>query len=205
MRRKINYSISKISKLRLETQMSDKNFSEEFIGEPSLAQLRADFRQSETLGMPIAGAIVWSAFGILALFIAEETMATIALYIMFPILGLAYFIEKLRGKNLFGERNNNPLIKLFLLSVLAVALIVPFAVISSRASDPNLMVLGMAVLSGIVWIFYGWAADDPSGVQHAIIRATGCYAAYSLLPVSFQVSAMCAVVVVCYIYSLAKK
>jgi len=155
--------------------------------------------------MPIAGAIIWASLGFLAIFLAAETIATLALYIMFPILGLAYLLEKLRGKALFGGRNKNPLIKLFLLSVLAVALVVPFAVISSRASDPNLMVLGMAVLTGIVWIFYGWAADDPSGVRHAIIRAIGSYAAYSLLPVAGQVPAICAVVVGCYIYSLAKK
>ena len=50
---------------------------------------------------------------------------------------------------------------------------------------------------------FGWAADDPSGTIHAVGRGIGCYLAYALCPAPWTASAICAVVVVSYLYSLA--
>jgi hypothetical protein len=61
----------------------------------------------------------------------------------------------------------------------------------------------MAILAGIVWIPFGWAADDPSGTIHAVGRGIGCYLAYALCPAPWTASAICAVVVAAYLYSLA--
>ena len=69
--------------------------------------------------------------------------------------------------------------------------------------DFGLILLGMAILAGVVWIPFGWAADDPSGTVHAVARGIGCYLAYGLCPAPWTASAICAVVVVAYLYSLA--
>ena len=164
--------------------------------------MQARFRGSVTIGMPIAGMTVWAALGIAAFFLPDTAIATGALYIMFPILGLSALIERMLGKSLFGGGVDNPLQKLFLLSVVAVALVVPFVVISARAADPGLMVLGMAVLTGIVWIFEGWASGDPTSLRHAIARALGSYAVWQFAPEDIRLSAICGVVVLCYAYSL---
>jgi hypothetical protein len=47
-----------------------------------------------------------------------------------------------------------------------------------------------------------WAADDKAGLIHAVGRAVGAYAAYAAVDAPFKASAICAVVVLSYIYSL---
>ena len=58
--------------------------------------------------------------------------------------------------------------------------------------------------TGIIWIPYGWAADDPVGMRHAIARAVLCYAAYIFAPPALTGSAISVAVLVCYGYSLLR-
>jgi hypothetical protein len=168
----------------------------------SLAQLQAEFRQGSTDAMPIAGMIAWAGLGILAALLPERTVANLSLYIMMVILPLAFLIERMRGRNLFAG-GDHPLTRLFLLGIIMVALTIPLAVIGAKGGQPLLVLLGMAILAGIVWIPYGWAADDRSGTVHAVARGIGCYLAYGLVPAPWTGSAICAVVVLAYLYSLA--
>ena len=48
---------------------------------------------------------------------------------------------------------------------------------AGKAGDPILVVLGMAILAGVIWISYGWAAGDPVGLRHAVVRGPGAIAA----------------------------
>lgn len=168
----------------------------------SLAELQADFRATSTNAMPLAGMISWALLGVAAAFLPERTVGNASLYIMAVILPLAFLIDRARGRNLFGK-SDNPLLKLFMLGIVMVALTVPLAMIGSRGGQPLLVLLGMAILAGVVWIPFGWAADDPSGTVHAVGRGIGCYLAYALCPAPWTASAICAVVVVAYLYSLA--
>jgi hypothetical protein len=170
--------------------------------ERSLAQLQADFRAGSTTAMPIAGLIAWAGLGIAAAFLPERTTATLSLYIMAVILPVALLIERARGRSLFSG-SDNPLTRLFLLGNVMVALTIPLAVIGARGGQPLLVLLGMAILAGIVWIPYGWAADDRSGTFHAVGRGIGCYLAYGLCPAPWTASAICGVVVAAYVYSLS--
>jgi len=167
----------------------------------SLEQLHADFRATSTNAMPIAGLVTWAALGTAALVLPERTVANASLYIMAAILPLAFLIDRLRGRNLFGG-GDNPLVRLFLLGILMVGLTVPLAVIGTKGGQVLLILLGIAILAGIVWIPFAWAADDRSGITHAVARALGCYLAYGFVPAPFTASAICAVVVAAYVYSL---
>ena len=169
----------------------------------TLSDLRADFRDGSSASMPIAGMIVWAAIGILSLRLDIETIATLCLYIMAAILPLAFMIDRLRGQNLFRGGTENPLTKLFLVSIFALALIIPVFVTSAQSGNPLILVLGMAIVAGVIWIPYGWAADDPVGLRHATGRAIGCYAAYALAPSDYKVSAICFIVVISYAYSIS--
>ena len=168
----------------------------------SLAELQADFRATSTNAMPIAGLLTWAALGLAAAMLPERTVANASLYIMAVILPLAFLIDRARGRNLFGK-SDNPLLKLFMLGIVMVALTIPLAVIGAKGGQPLLILLGMAILAGVVWIPFGWAADDPSGTIHAVGRGIGCYLAYAMVPAPWTASAICAVVVVAYLYSLA--
>jgi hypothetical protein len=171
----------------------------------SLDQLRADFNAGSTNSMPIAGMIIWGVLGILALTLDRSSIGTLAVYIMCGILPLAYLLDRVRGRNLFAGGSSNPLTRLFLISIVGIALMVPLAITAARISgDPTFVVLGMAILAGVIWIPYGWAADDPVGMQHAIGRGIGCYGAFAIVPQPHTASAICGVVVISYLYSLVR-
>jgi len=169
----------------------------------ALRDLRTQFLATSTQAMPLAGAIVWAALGIAALRLEPRMTATLALYIMAAILPLAFLLDRARGRTLFAGGNANPLTQLFLVSIVGIGIMVPIAILGAGGSgQPDLLVLGMAILAGVIWIPYGWAAGDPAGLRHAVGRAVGCYAAYALAPLPYRPSTICGVVVIAYAYSL---
>jgi hypothetical protein len=170
----------------------------------TLTDLRADFLATSTCAMPLAGMICWGAIGIAGVWLPPRTTGMLSLYVMAGILPLAFAIERVRGRNLFAGGNRNPLTALFLLSILSIGLTVPLVIAATQASgNATMLTLGMAILAGVIWIPYGWAADDRTGIFHAIGRAIGSYLAFALVPQPFTASAICAVVVGSYLYSLA--
>jgi hypothetical protein len=89
---------------------------------------------------------------------------------------------------------------MFLQCLALVAMLWPLVIIGG-IGRPDLIVLGGAILMGLVWVPYGWAADDPVGMRHAIVRAVLCYAAYLFLAPGLRTTAICVVVLLCYAYS----
>jgi hypothetical protein len=168
----------------------------------SLEERREEFLAASTISMPLAGLIVWSAIGVAALIVPDAVVGWMAIYAMAAILPLAFAIEKLRGRNPFGK-DDNPVSTLFFQSIIGVGLMFPLVIVASQAaSNPTIMVLGVAILAGVIWIPYGWGANDPVGLRHAIVRAVGSYAAYWLAPDVLKATAICAVVALAYLYSL---
>ena len=168
-----------------------------------LAELRERFLATSTISMPLAGLIVWSAIGVAALFVPKPLVGWMAVYAMAAILPLAFAIEKMRGRNPF-VKDNNPISQLFFHSIIGIGLMFPLVIgAADAAGDPDILVLGVAILAGIIWIPYGWGANDPVGLRHAIVRAVGCYLAYWFSPDDFRPTGICAVVALSYIYSLA--
>ncbi len=169
----------------------------------SLAELRASFLAGSTNAMPIAGMTTWAALGIAALFLPDRTIGNLSLYIMVMILPLAFIIDKMRGRNLFAG-GDDPLTKLFLSSIAMIGFIVPLVIIAATtAAAPLLILLGMAILAGVIWIPYGWAAGDPVGMQHAAGRSIASYLAFAFVPAPYTATAICGVVVLSYAFTLA--
>ena len=168
----------------------------------NFSEVRADYVRTSTTSMPSAGMICWAGVGTAALFVSANMAGTLALYIMMGILPIAFLLDKRKGVNLFSG-GDNPLTKLFLSSIIGIGLTVPLVIAAAKsASDPNLVVLGMAILAGIVWIPHGWAVDDKTCLYHAIGRSLGSYIAYAFAPDAYVATSICAVVVVSYVYSL---
>ncbi len=152
--------------------------------------------------MPIAGLICWAALGVAALRLTPDETGNLALFVMAGIMPIVVLNDRLHGRNLFAD-DGNPLTKLFLTSIVGLAVTVPLVVPGAQgAHDPIILVLGRAILAGVVWIPYGWAADDRTGVIHAVVRAIGCYAAFAFVDDPYRATAICAWVVVSYGYSL---
>lgn len=168
----------------------------------SLRTLRDRFLATSTISMPLAGLIVWAALGVAGLFVTRSLMGWMAIYVMGAILPLAFAIEKLRGRDPF-IKDVNPVTPVFFQSIAGIGLMFPLVIGAAQAAaEPDLMVLGVAILAGVIWIQYGWAANDPVGLRHAIARGVGCYLAYWFAPEAVRASAICGVVVLSYLYSL---
>ena len=94
---------------------------------------------------------------------------------------------------------------MFLQSLVLVALVWPLVLIGAYlAHSADVIVLGGAILMGIIWIPYGWAADDPVGLQHAIGRAVLSYACFLLVPAHYKATAIAVAVLLSYTYSLIR-
>ena len=169
----------------------------------SLEQQRERFLATSTISMPLAGLIVWAALGVAALFVPKAMVGWMAVYVMAAILPLAFAIDKLRGRNPFVT-DDNPFSALFFHSIIGIGLMFPLVIgAADLAGEPDIMVLGVAILAGIIWIPYGWGANDAVGLRHAIARSLGCYLAFWFAPDAFRATAICAVVALAYLYSLA--
>ncbi|HEY6816145.1 MAG TPA: hypothetical protein VI168_11440 [Croceibacterium sp.] len=168
----------------------------------TLADLRQEFLATSTVSMPLAGMIVWALMGVAATQLPDEVVMWLAVYVMALILPLAFLLDRMRGRALFQGREN-PVTKLFLVSIVGIGLMFPLVISAGQATfDPDLVVLGVAILAGVIWIQYGWGADDPVGLRHAVVRAIGCYLAFWFAPEGTKAATICAVVVTSYAYSL---
>lgn len=93
--------------------------------EPTLRELRAEFARSRFLAMPIAGTIAWTVAGILGAVLPAGAAALA----MFICVGMTFGLGALIGEPLLGkERRDNPLDRLFLLTVLMANLVWAIAI-----------------------------------------------------------------------------
>lgn len=170
-----------------------------------LDELRSDFLANSTQSMPIAGMLFWTSVGIAALRLTPNALATLVLCGSGMIFPLAMLIDRVRGRTMRSGTGGNPVVGMFLQSLGLVVLLWPFVILAARAArNADLIVLGGALLMGIIWIPYGWAADDPTGIEHAVGRSLLCYAAYLFVPAHGRASAISAAVVLAYLYSFVR-
>jgi hypothetical protein len=171
----------------------------------SLRDLRAEFLASSTQSMPIAGMIFWAIVAVAALRLGPNQLSLLILFGSGAIFPMGVLIDKLTHRRFSVASSANPVTKMFLQSLVLVALTWPLVIIAARqAHDAHLIVLGGAVLMGIVWIPYGWAADDPVGLQHAIGRSVLSYVAFVYVPTPYKATAIACVVLLAYLYSLLR-
>lgn len=170
----------------------------------SLAEARRDYLASSTTAMPIAGFIAWLALAIAAYFFGDRLPVVapfMAAAIPFP---LAMVIDKLRGEpGIKAESLRNPVTRMFMSFIFVVALLIPLVIIGAQATgDSDILILGLAILAGMVWVPHGWGADDPAGFRHFILRAVLCYAAYFLAPPSIRGALIAGAAALTYVYAI---
>ena len=121
------------------------------------------------------------------------------------IFPFGILLDLLRGKKSPRANNENPITQMFLQSLVLVVLLWPLVLIGAfLAHNATLVVLGGALLMGVIWIPYGWAANDPVGLQHAIGRSVLSYACFLFVPAPYKATAIAVAVLLCYTYSLIR-
>jgi hypothetical protein len=170
-----------------------------------LSDLRAEFLAASTQSMPIAGMIFWAIIGVAALRLSPNTLALVVLFGSGMIFPFGALLDRIFYKRMKLSDTANPVLQMFMQCLAVVVLLWPFVIIAARAAHSvDLIVLGGAILMGIIWIPYGWAADDPVGMQHAIGRCILCYIAYVYVPAPYKATAISAAVILAYLYSLIR-
>jgi hypothetical protein len=170
-----------------------------------LNDLRGEFLSTSTQSMPIAGILYWAMVAVVALYVSPQRLAYIVGFGSGMIFPLGILIDFLRGRKMKQASSGNPVTQLFLQSLGLVVLVWPLVLIAANlAHSADLIVLGGAILMGIIWIPYGWAADDPVGLQHAIGRSILSYACFLFAPAPYKASAISVAVLLCYSYSLIR-
>lgn len=169
-------------------------------------QLQTNFLAGGTTSMPLAGTIYWLVVAVASLYLQPYDVAMVVLFGSGMILPAGFLIDKLRGLNKTkADMTGNPLLPMFLKGTAVVVLLWPLVIIAAQlAKEPNLIVLGGAVLMALVWIPYGSAAGDPVGIQHAVGRTLASYAAYMFAPAPYTATAISAIVVLSYGYTFIR-
>ena len=171
----------------------------------SLSALRAEFLATSTQSMPIAGILFWGAIAVAGLSTEPARLAYFVLFGSGMIFPLGVVIDRITSRRMTVSSTGNPVTQLFMQSLGLVALVWPLVIIAARlAHDGNLIILGGAILMGIIWIPYGWAADDKVGLQHAIGRSVLSYVAYLYAPDPYKATAISVAVLLSYLYSLLR-
>lgn len=150
--------------------------------EPTLSELRASFGRSRMLSMPIAGAIAWSAAGVLGAILPDADAASIALFLCMPaVFPLALLIGRVIGEDVFGSEGRNELDGLFgygiLMSILVWGIAIPFWMI-----EPSSLPLSGGILAGLMWVPLSWILQHWVGLFHAIARTVLVTVAWIVFP-----------------------
>jgi hypothetical protein len=170
----------------------------------TLAELQRDYLDSSTAGMPIGGLIAWAALAIASWQMGSAMPAWFAFVAAAAPVPLSIVIDKLRGApGLSTQSNANPLTQLFLQFIFVIALIIPFVIFAAQASKSlDLLVLGLAILAGMMWVPHGWSARDRAGLIHFIMRAVLCYGAYLFVPAPHKAAAIAGAAALTYVYAI---
>ena len=171
----------------------------------TLAEARREHLATSTTAMPIGGIVAWGGLAIAAVALVDRLPYWAPFVAAAMPVPIALLIDKGRGElGYWSQGNANPVSQLFMRFIWVVTLLTPFVIIAAQeAASTDLVVLGMALLAGMVWVPHGWAADDPAGFIHFVLRAALCYAAYLLAPEPFRAAAIAAAAALTYVYAIA--
>jgi hypothetical protein len=170
----------------------------------SLADARRDYLASSTTAMPIGGLIAWGGLAVVAFILGKAMPAWVPLTVAALPFPIALLIDKLRGEpGMRAENRHNPITQLFMRFITVIALLIPFIILAAKASASlDILVLGLAILAGMMWVPHGWGADDPAGFIHFAVRCVLCYAAYLLAPEALRTAAIAGAAALTYVYAI---
>jgi hypothetical protein len=172
--------------------------------EISLADARREYLASSTTAMPIGGVIAWASLAIAAYFLGTQLPSYLPFVVAAAPVPIALAIDIVRGELGYWKLGQkNPVKQLFLRFITVVGLIIPFAILAAQeAKNLDLLILGLAILAGLIWVPHGWGADDPAGFIHFVVRAILCYVAYFYAPEVIRGAAVAGAAALTYVYAI---
>jgi hypothetical protein len=171
----------------------------------SLRDLRAKFPATSTQSMPFASMLFWAIVAVAALRLNPNQLSLLVLFGSGTIFPLGVLIDRVDPAQVHGCECREPShADVHAIAWLGSPHLAPGILAARHAHDANLIVLGGAILMGIIWIPYGWAADDPVGLKHAIGPGLLSYVAFIYVPSPYKAAGISCVVLLAYLYSLLR-
>lgn len=177
--------------------------SEEYASQ-TLTELRRSYLAGSTDAMPIAGLLCWAILSAVAFIMGSALPYWAILIAPAAPLPVSIMIDKLRKRPPAVEGSaKHPMTQLFMRFISVIGVMVFFVIVAARGSESLvILALGVGLLSGVIWVPHGWAADDPAGFIQFILRAALCFAAYMLVPNALAVAAIAAAVALSYLHAI---
>ncbi|MEM1183658.1 MAG: hypothetical protein AAGI53_01515 [Planctomycetota bacterium] len=148
----------------------------------NLDEQLAEFRDSQFMAMPSAGAVCWSlAAG--AGFFRPDRWHVLSLFIAVGmIFYVGLLIAKITGEDLLGRNKSSPFFdRVFFasvaMSILVFAIAIPFVL-----ESPTSLPLSLGVLTGLMWLPISPLIGHWVGAAHAIARTALVLTVWLLLP-----------------------
>ena len=169
--------------------------------DPTLSELRREFKSHRLIAMPIAGTIAWTLVAIAGVILPTPKAALALFMLTGMIFGLAVVIGPLVGDPIIRrDRPNSELDKMFFYTIamanLAWAIVIPFFL-----TDPTSLPLGAGILAGLMWLPMTWIIEHWVGIFHAVARTIGIVIVHYAFPESRFV-AIPLVIVAVYLVSI---
>lgn len=148
----------------------------------TLDQELALFRQRRFLAMPLAGTLAWGLVGVAGALLPLQA-ACIALFICTGcIVYLGMGLSKLTGENFMDkQRPKNRFDSLFMhgvaQAVLVYAIALPF-----YAVDRSSLPLTVGILTGLMWLPFGWIIGSWVPAAHTVVRTVAIVAVWLAFP-----------------------
>jgi hypothetical protein len=148
----------------------------------TLRELRSEYGRRRFVAMPIAGAIGWSAAGVLGALLPTGLAALSMFICVGMIFWLGVLVGHLVGEPILGtKRKKSELDQLFMLTVLMAwlvfAIAIPFYLV-----EPTSLPLSLGVLAGLMWVPFSWMIQHWVGLFHGITRTVLVVAAWYVYP-----------------------
>ncbi len=165
-----------------------------------LQRMRAAFEAEagRALSLPLAGAMVWAAVGLTALFVPPHVANYVLLFGSGAIFPIGLVLARVLGENPLAS--GNPLSRLMGLCVLMVNLLWALH-LTLFFTEARLFPLSLGIGLGLHWVVFSWIIGHPLGTIHAALRTILATALWWAFP-EYLASAVALGVVTAYAYSI---
>ena len=157
---------------------------------------RREFASRRFLAMPLAGTLAWSAVLVGGLYLPTQKAGWLVFIATGMIAYLGMAISRFTGENFLDKsRPKNVFDALFFAgmgeALLAYAIAIPFYTV-----DPTSVPLAVGVLTGMMWLPFGWIVQHWIGLFHGIVRSLSLCVLWYLFPTQRFVVLPAAIIVV---------
>lgn len=148
----------------------------------TLDQDLARFRQRRFLAMPLAGMLAWAGVAIAGALLPLKSACVVLFMLTGCIAYLGMALSKLTGEHFMDKsRPKNRFDGLFMATVAQAVLVYAIA-LPFFALEPSSLPLTVGILTGLMWLPFGWLVGHWVPMAHTVVRTLAIVAVWLAFP-----------------------